>query len=430
MQSGADQERHLTMSSKQHPDGRWRYRVRIRLPDGTHVRLKGSAPSYENTKAASDRAEREAIASALRPVPEQPKKAQAPTYEEWFNGRFWKEWVIGERNKHSERLSKLSSYKMYLGPAFGKLRLDEIGVEQIQQLRARLVEKKLADKSINNVMAHLSKSLRYAVEVELIEKMPRIRLRKVDRPEIEAWTFEEYAKLLAAARLESPYWYAAACLAGEAGLRVGEIRALRWREDIDFVNGYLTVNRQAGNGITGTPKGRTRRSVPMTSTLVAALLALPVDDGVRDLKGQPVREGFVLHNEDKGEYDSHGELNKEHTPFRDAQTSHATYRFCDRAGLPARGWHILRHTFGTHAARFGVNPWQLMEWMGHKRIDETMGYVHVAERHRSIPPELVSAGMIESDPNARILAMLSARSGPKLGPSTISLPESRMNSAS
>ena len=159
--------------------------VRIRLPDGKHVRLKGSAPSYENTKAASDRAEREAIASALRPVPEQPKKAQAPTYDEWFNGRFWKEWVIGERNKHSERLSKLSSYKMYLGPAFGKLRLDEIGVEQIQQLRALLVEKKLADKSINNVMAHLSKSLRYAVEVELIEKMPRIRLRKVDRPEMQ-----------------------------------------------------------------------------------------------------------------------------------------------------------------------------------------------------------------------------------------------------
>jgi len=37
---------------------------------------------------------------------------------------------------------------------------------KIQQLRAKLVEKKLSDKSINNIMACLSKSLRYAVVPE------------------------------------------------------------------------------------------------------------------------------------------------------------------------------------------------------------------------------------------------------------------------
>ncbi|MCW5808140.1 MAG: tyrosine-type recombinase/integrase [Deltaproteobacteria bacterium] len=103
--------------------------------------------------------------------------------------------------------------------------------------------------------------------------------------------------------------------------------------------------------------------------------------------------------------------------MRDAQTSHATYRISKGAGLGARGWHVLRHTFGTHAARFGVNPWQLMEWMGHKRIDETMGYVHVAGRHRSLPPELVAAGMKETDPTNRVLAMLGSRAGQKIGQS-------------
>src|SRR3569833_3046429 len=43
-----------------------------------------------------------------------------------------------------------------------------------------------------------------------------------------------------------------------------------------------------------------------------------------------------------------------------------------RLRLPERGWHVLRHSFGTHAAMLGVNPWQLQTWMGHKRIDETM----------------------------------------------------------
>jgi len=90
-----------------------------------------------------------------------------------------------------------------------------------------------------------------------VKESGRIRLRRVDRPEIDAWTIEEYGKLLAAARLEGPWWYAAICLAGEAGLRIGEIRELRWREDIDLAEGYLTVNRQAGNGFIGTPEGRT-----------------------------------------------------------------------------------------------------------------------------------------------------------------------------
>lgn len=93
-----------------------------------------------------------------------------------------------------------------------------------------------------------------------------------------------------------------------------------------------------------------------------------------------MREGYVLNNQDKGEHDKDGTRITEHSALRDAQTSHATYRVCGHAGLPNRGWHVLRHSFGTHAARFGVNPWQLMEWMGHKRIDETMGYVHIAER--------------------------------------------------
>jgi hypothetical protein len=84
----------------------------------------------------------------------------------------------------------------------------------------------------------------------------------------------------------------------------------RCREDIDLVEGYLTVNRQEGN--TSGPQGGTRRMVPMTKTLVDALLALPVDDGVRDLKVRVVREGYVLNNQDKGQLDKNGGRNSNH----------------------------------------------------------------------------------------------------------------------
>jgi site-specific recombinase XerD len=110
--------------------------------------------------------------------------------------------------------------------------------------------------------------------------------------------------------------------------------------------------------------------------------------------------GYVLRNADG-------------SPLTDGQTNGQIERIYARAGVGAKGrrsWHLLRHTFGTHAALFGVNPWRLQAWLGHKRIDETMLYVHVAEAHRrDIAPEVLAAGAAENDPDRRILAMLGAR---------------------
>jgi len=70
----------------------------------------------------------------------------------------------------------------------------------------------------------------------------------------------------------------------------------------------------------------------------------------------------------------------------------------------------MRHGFGTHAAMFGVNPWKLMTWMGHKRIDETMLYVNFAEAHlRPLPEPILSAQRGQDDPDERVLSMLAAR---------------------
>ncbi len=86
------------------------------------------------------------------------------------------------------------------------------------------------------------------------------------------------------------------------------------------------------------------------------------------------------------------------------------YRIGRLAGLPERGWHALRHTFGTHAALFSVNPWRLMAWMGHKRIDETLRYVHMASGHmRELPKSMLEAVEGEFDPDRRVLKMLGAR---------------------
>lgn len=81
----------------------------------------------------------------------------------------------------------------------------------------------------------------------------------------------------------------------------------------------VTVNLQTRNKTTTTPKGRTRRTTPMTPTLYEALKRMSV-----------IREGLVVRNLDG-------------SAKTDDQADKAMARICRRAGLPVRLFHTLRH---------------------------------------------------------------------------------------
>ena len=91
---------------------------------------------------------------------------------------------MGRRNKPTEVKSKASIYECHIKEVFGHRRLDEIGTGEIAAFRASLVEKELSEKRINNILAVLSKPMKYAVDCELIAKAPRIGLFKVERPRV------------------------------------------------------------------------------------------------------------------------------------------------------------------------------------------------------------------------------------------------------
>ena len=129
-----------------------------------------------------------------------PEKKEVPTFAEWFNGRFWTEWVVARRNKPSEVESKRSIFNVHLGPAFGDVAVDEIDVPMISRFRAKLIVAKKSDKTINNILAVLSKALSYAAQARVIPSAPCVGLLRVERPEIVAWSLEEYARLRQATR--------------------------------------------------------------------------------------------------------------------------------------------------------------------------------------------------------------------------------------
>ena len=357
--------------------------VKYEHPDGRITEVRKVPPVQ--TRRGAEEYERQVRQSILDGTV---ARKEVPTFEKWFENTYMKEWVLANGNGEGTLNEKKSIFRTHLRPVFGALKLDAIDEARIARFKASLFQNPRikSNKTRNNILTALSNPLRCAERARIIARAPRVGLFKTERPEIEWLEFEEYNRLLNAALIEGPGWYGAVCLAGEAGLRQGEVRALRWREDVDLIGMTITVQQSIRHKRKGTPKGRRRRTVPMTQTLLAALKNLDV-----------VRTGYVVRDRE-GESMNEGK-------YREALS-----RICRRAGLPEFGWHRLRHSFGTHAAFFGVNPWRLQAWMGHQRIDETMLYVHVAEAHpRPIPPVLVEAGAGESDPDRRILAMMSAR---------------------
>lgn len=233
---------------------------------------------------------------------------------------------------------------------------------------------------MNNILACLGKILRYAVEIEVIERAPKIRLLKVDKQKFRFLDFEEYDALLTAAKPE-PNWYVAVLLGGDAGLRLGEIRALRW-EDVDLKRDRMTIGRALWREEEGTTKGWNLRTIPLTTRLRDALKAL------RHLRGK-----YVLADADGAAFTM--ETMRWNLP-----------RLWRKAGFAGViGWHSLRHTFCSHLALGGAPSRVIQELAGHASLATTLRYMHLvpgatddaiaqltARRDKSLTNTAASAG--------------------------------------
>ena len=110
-----------------------------------------------------------------------------------------------------------------------------------------------------------------AVEWDVIDRMPgAIRLLPIPKPSAGFYDFDDYVRLVAAAKANDRNAYLVVLLGGEAGLRCGEIMALEWG-DVDLSKRQLCVQRSDWKGHVTATKGGRLRYVPMTVRLAAAL---------------------------------------------------------------------------------------------------------------------------------------------------------------
>ena len=177
----------------------------------------------------------------------------------------------------------------HLYPAFGDLPIDSITVDRVQDFMLLEADNGSAKASINRIMQLLTQIMDSAVEDELIIKNPCKSKRLYNPSEKQQkvlpyspGVYKQMERLLPLLPTDTDKLYLG--LSMYAGLRQGEIVALRW-EDVDFDLGFIHVRRAiqyaAKNvGTIKPPKTDNGvRDIPMMGQLRAILEALRKDEG-------------------------------------------------------------------------------------------------------------------------------------------------------
>jgi integrase len=292
------------------------------------------------------------VRPACAPIhgPAQPKK-EVPTLEE-FAPRFLDGHARANRHKASGIAAKEMIIRVHLAPALGAKPLDTITNEDVQGLKHRLLNK--APKTVNNILTVLNVMLKKAVEWDVIERLScTIKVLPVSKGSTQFYDFDDFERLVTAAKTTDPRAYVLVLLAGEAGLRLGEMVALEW-SDLDFSKGQVCVQRSAWKGQVASPKGGRLRYVPLTARLAAAL---------RDHRH--LRGPRVLYQDDG-------------SPLTEGVVQGFVRSAARRVGLRNNGPHMLRHTFCSHLAMRGAPARAIQELAGHQDLSTTQRYMHLS----------------------------------------------------
>src|SRR6266536_4642725 len=244
-----------------------------------------------------------------------------------------------------------------LDKEFGELPLEAVTAEKIDAYQARLVDEgMLSARTINKRLVALHGILRRAMRVYGLRSNPAALVDRQPLRRSGEFAVLHPAEVEALARAADNDQDAALFrVAAFTGLRLGELRALRW-SDVDFAKHLVHVRRNYTHGADGAPKSGRVRSVPL------------IDQAAKALDGLSRRERFTGDDDLVFVDDVGGHVD-------DWRLRNRFHNALDKAGLPRLRLHDLCHTFGTLAVQaFPLSD--VRAFMGHADIATTMVYVH------------------------------------------------------
>ncbi len=272
-------------------------------------------------------------------------------------------------------------------PAIGTSKLSALTTTDLQHLVDRWQGSGLAESTIRNAIKPLQAIYRRAASRGGLPVNPTRDLElPAPRPrEVEAVGPDSAAALIAAVPDPDRAVWATALY---AGLRYGELRALRW-DAVDLATGTVRIvaswDPKAGPVA---PKTRTsQRTVPMPGVLRDLLL----EHRIRE--DPDVDEALVFGID--------GE------PFHGATLYRRAGRAWRTAGLDGRlRLHQCRHTYASYMIAAGVNAKALTAYMGHSSIKVTFDlYGHLFPGNEAEAAGLLDAYLARADTAARRAAV-------------------------
>lgn len=339
----------------------------VRLPNGEMFRERKRSPvlSRSGTKRWAEAREAEVIRAGC--TPQMPTKRKVETL-----AKFWPRFVTDHCKANKQKKSGIESkeyhFRQYLEPVLGAVALDKITNDRIAELKRYMTtqlggdpnDKSKRTKSastINNCLSTLSRCLKSAVEWAVIDAMPcRISRLKKQSDAPRFYDFDAYEAYVSAAAELDPRVHLLVLLAGDAGLRKGELLALE-QVRCDTKAGRVLVERSVVKGEVAETKGMESRAVPMTDRLRAALRAH------KHIRGQ-----WLLCHDDG-------------SPISERTMRTWLARAQVAAKLPRTSGevHILRHSFCSHLAMRGAPVTTIQKLAGHKHLATTIRYMHLAD---------------------------------------------------
>lgn len=261
--------------------------------------------------------------------------------------------------------------RLHIAPAFGSVRLSDLDARRIQALYASMAREGYAHETRLAVHVTLKMALKQAARWNLIRRNPA---EMVDAPrdlgnrrsgadeedEVRHLTDAQARTLFASSEARASRWRNYYVIAVRAGLRPGEMLALRWG-DLDLAGdpGSLRVRRTLDTHSAawfGPPKTpAARRTVALHFEAREALLA---QRSMLESENLPAEKNALVFPSERGTPMSSDNLRKRHLGPA-----------LERAGLPYVTLHELRHTFASIMLHeWMVPPAVVSKMMGHKSI--------------------------------------------------------------
>jgi len=311
---------------------------------------------------------------------EQKSGEAVPIFSDYAAG--WLESYARVELKRSTFRSYEQLLRLHIIPEFGHLKLSDIKRKDIKAFLSKLSRQtktidqttspKFSRDTLRLIVCALRTVLNAAVEDGDLESNPASRVGKFAKREpraqqAAAMTRQEAEGFLLAVQEVCPDWYPFFLAALRAGLRRGELIALKWG-DIQFgdserdSNRYILVQRSHYMGAFTTTKNKKSRRVDLSRQLRVALIEL------RDQRLLAAFQGGKTSISDELVFPSHAgtPIKPDNIAVRYMQPA------LERAGLRHFRFHDLRHTFGSLLIQSGASLAYVKEQMGHSSIQVTV----------------------------------------------------------